>query len=135
MEFNKTNLKEISKTVIEAVEEALKDSGITVTYGGSRYDSLEANLKIKLTTTSDDGLTSAERDFLDYAKFYELDPDMLGKNIKYAGKLFEVTGLHPNRRKNNISIKNVATGKTFIAPHTEVKRAYEGVAGAGITLE
>ena len=125
MEFNKTNLKDITKTVMEAVEKALEDTGITVTYGGSRYDTLEANLKIKLSTTSDDGMNSAERDFLDYAKFYELDPDMLGKTIKYGGKLFMVAGLYPNRRKNNIAIKDVKTGEIFIAPHTSIKAVYE----------
>ena len=134
MEFTKGTLKGINEKVVKAVEDALKDTGVKVRFSGGSYSELEYKLKLTLTTETEDGMTSSEKDFIEYAPFYGLDPDMLGKTVKYAGKMYKVTGFYPNRRKNNISIENVKTGKTYIAPHTEVIKAYNGVAGAGITL-
>lgn len=61
MEFDKKNLKDINEKVVKAVEDVLKDTGISVQFGGGRYTDLEYKLKLTLTTKSEDGLNPAEK--------------------------------------------------------------------------
>lgn len=124
MEFDKKNLKDINEKVVKAVEDVLKDTGISVQFGGGRYTDLEYKLKLTLTTKSEDGLNPAEKDFIDYGINYGLEPQMLGATINISGKSYKIAGLYPNRKKNNVSLINVKNGKSYIASHTRVKDAY-----------
>ena len=71
-----------------------------------------------------DGETQAQTDYKRYANLYELPLEMLNSTFTFNRKVFTVTGFLPNRRKNDIQIEN-ANGKTFIAPHESVVRAYK----------
>ena len=124
MEFTKSKCNEISKISIEAITKALEPFGVTVERAGGKYEPLEYTMKIRLSCSNGDGATKAQTDYKTYANLFELPLEMLGTTFKYNGKFFTVTGLLPNRRKNDIQIEN-ANGKTFIAPHESVVRAYK----------
>ena len=124
MEFTKATCKEISKVSIDAITKALEPLGITVERAGGSYDTLQYTMKLRLSCSNDNGETQAQTDYKKYAKFYDLPIEMLKSTFKYNGKFFTVTGLLPNRPKNDIQIEN-ANGKTFIAPHGSVVRAYK----------
>ena len=124
MEFTKSKCKEISNISIEAITKALEPFGVTVARAGGSYEPLQYTMKIRLSCSNDNGETQAQTDYKTYANLFELPLEMLGTTFKYNGKFFTVTGLLPNRRKNDIQIEN-ANGKTFIAPHESVVRAYK----------
>ena len=125
MEFTGKFTKEVSTLAINTLNEVFADKGydIKVTNGGGNYAPLEFTMKLKLALESN-GETQAQVDYKRYADVYQLPLDMLGATFNYNGRFFTVTGLLPNRRKNDIQIET-ATGKTYIAPHESVVRAYQ----------
>jgi hypothetical protein len=126
MKFTRGSLKGIEAKVLDAVKEALDGTGISVSVGGGRFSESEFNLKVVMTTATEtdvDGRTEPEKDFIDFGEKYGLTSDMLWKVINYHGKFFTISGLYPNRPKNNVAIKN-AKGKVYIAPSDSIKRAY-----------
>ena len=126
MEFTGKFAKEVSTLAIETLNKVFADKGydITVTNGGGNYAPREFKMKLKLALSNEDGETQAQTDYKLYADLYQLPLEMLGSTFNYNGKFFTVTGLLPNRRKNDIQIENT-NGKTFIAPHESVIRAYK----------
>ena len=126
MEFTGKFAKEVSTLAIETLNKVFADKGydITVTNGGGNYAPLQFTMKLKLALNNGDGETQAQSDYKRYADLYQLPLEMLGSTFNYNGKFFTVTGLLPNRRKNDIQIEN-SNGKTFIAPHESVVRAYK----------
>ena len=126
MEFTGKFAKEISTLSIETLNKVFADKGydITVTNGGGNYAPREFKMKLKLALSNEDGETQAQTDYKLYADLYQLPLEMLGATFPFNRKVFTVTGLLPNRRKNDIQIEN-ANGKTFIAPHESVIRAYK----------
>jgi hypothetical protein len=126
MEFTGKFAKEVSTLAIETLNKVFTDKGydITVTNGGGNYAPREFKMKLKLALSNEDGETQAQSDYKRYADLYQLPLEMLGSTFNYNGKFFTVTGLLPNRRKNDIQIENT-NGKTFIAPHESVVRAYK----------
>ena len=126
MEFTGKFTKEVSTLAIETLNKVFVDKGydITVTNGGGNYAPLEFKLKLKLALNNGDGETQAQTDYKLYANLYELPLEMLNSTFTFNRKVFTVTGFLPNRRKNDIQIEN-SNGKTFIAPHESVVRAYK----------
>ena len=126
MEFTGKFAKEVSTLAIDTLNRVFAEKGydITVTNGGGNYAPREFKMKLKLALSNEDGETQAQTDYKLYADLYQLPLEMLGSTFNYNGKFFTVTGLLPNRRKNDIQIENT-NGKTFIAPHESVVRAYK----------
>tara|TARA_Y100000310_G_scaffold281288_1_gene301670 strand:+ start:910 stop:1344 length:435 start_codon:yes stop_codon:yes gene_type:complete len=126
MEFTGKFAKEVSTLAIDTLNRVFAEKGydITVTNGGGNYAPREFKMKLKLALSNEDGETQAQSDYKRYADLYQLPLEMLGSTFNYNGKFFTVTGLLPNRRKNDIQIENT-NGKTFIAPHESVVRAYK----------
>ena len=126
MEFTGKFAKEVSTLAIDTLNKVFAEKGydITVTNGGGNYAPREFKMKLKLALSNEDGETQAQTDYKLYADLYQLPLEMLGSTFNYNGKFFTVTGLLPNRRKNDIQIENT-NGKTFIAPHESVVRAYK----------
>jgi hypothetical protein len=126
MEFTGKFAKEVSTLAIDTLNKVFVEKGydITVTNGGGKYAPLQFTMKLKLSVSNGKGETQAQSDYQRYADMYNLPMEMLGSTFNYNGKFFTVTGLLPNRRKNDIQIEN-ANGKTFIAPHESVVRAYK----------
>ena len=125
MEFTGKFAKEVSTLAIETLNKVFADKGydITVTNGGGNYAPLEFKMKLNLALSNGNGETQAQFDYKQYAKLYDLPLEMLGASVKFNGKVFTVTGFLPNRPKRNIQIEDTK-GHTFIAPHTQVIRAY-----------
>ena len=126
MEFTGKFAKEVSTLAVDTLNKVFTEKGydITVTNGGGNYAPREFKMKLKLALSNEDGETQAQTDYKLYADLYQLPLEMLGATFTFNRKVFTVTGLLPNRRKNDIQIEN-ANGKTFIAPHEEVVRAYK----------
>ena len=123
MEFTKSKCNEISQISIDALTQALEQFGVSIERAGGSYEPQQFTMKIRLSCANDNGETQAQTDYKTYAKLFDLPIDMLGSTFNYNGKFFTVTGLLPNRRKNDIQIEN-AKGKTYVAPHESVVRAY-----------
>jgi len=126
MEFTGKFAKEVSTLAIETLNRVFAGNGydITVTNGGGNYAPLEFKMKLNLALSNGYGETQARADYKQYADIYQLPLEMLGSTFNYNGKFFTVTGLLPNRRKNDIQIEN-SNGKRFVAPHESVVRAYQ----------
>jgi len=126
MEFTGKLAKEVSTIAIDALNKVFAEKGydITVSNGGGNYAPLQFNMKLTLSVASEDGDSQAQADYKQYADLYQLPLEMLGATFNYNGKFFTVMGLLPNRRKNDIQIED-AKGKTFVAPHESVIRAYK----------
>ena len=126
MEFTGKFAKELATIAVQTLNEKYAELGydVTVSNGGGKYEPQEFAMKLRVATKTEDGETQAQVDYKQYAKLYNLPLEMLGASFNYNGKFFTVTGLLPNRRKNDIQIED-AKGKVFIAPHTSVVRAYE----------
>ena len=124
MEFTKDIAREVRTSIEALVQEFLEANypDIKITKSTAGYDSAKLDVKLQLFSAVN-GDTEAEADYKRYADLYELPLEMLGSTFNFNGKIFTVTGLLPNRRKNDMQIKN-ANGKTFIAPHAGVVRAY-----------
>ena len=125
MEFTGKYAKELATIAVQTLNEKFAELGydVTVTNGGGKYEPQEFAMKLLVATTSEDGETKAQVDYKQYAKLYDLPLEMLGASVKFNGKVFTVTGFLPNRPKRNIQIEDTK-GHTFIAPHTQVIRAY-----------
>ena len=125
MEFTGKLAKELATIAVQTLNEKFAELGydVTVTNGGGKYEPQEFAMKLLVATTSENGETKAQVDYKYYAKLYDLPLDMLGASVKFNGKIFTVTGFLPNRPKRNIQIEDTK-GHTFIAPHTQVVRAY-----------
>ncbi len=126
MEFTGKYAKELATIAVQTLNEKFAELGydVTVSNGGGKYEPQEFAMKLIVGRKTENGDTQAQVDYKQYAKLYNLPLEMLGASFNYNGKFFTVTGLLPNRRKNDIQIVD-AKGKTFIAPHTSVVRAYE----------
>ena len=125
MEFTGKFVKELSTIAVQTLTEKFAELGydVTVRNGGGKYEEYEFAMKLIIATESENGETKAQLDYTQYAKLYDLPLDMLGASVKFNGKVFTVTGFLPNRPKRNIQIEDTK-GRTFIAPHTQVIRAY-----------
>jgi len=126
MEFTGKLAKEMATIAVQTLNEKFAELGydVTLTNGGGKYGPQEFTMKLVVGMKTENGETQAEVDYKQYANLYQLPLDMLGSTFNYNGKFFTVTGLLPNRRKNDIQIED-AKGKTFIAPHESVVRAYK----------
>ena len=125
MNFSKEYCRELSQQVEEFLQEKFKDEGITVTRKGGTFSPYTYTLKIEFGVTSEEGETQAEVDYRTYQSLYRLPEEMLNAEVSYGTKVFKVTGFLPNCRKNNLQLSDVKTGKTFVAPHTQVVQSYK----------
>ena len=126
MEFTGKLAKEVSTLAIDTLNKVFAEKGydLTVSNGGGNYAPLQFNMKLTLSVASENGESQAQADYKQYADLYQLPLEMLGAKFIFNGKFFTVMGLLPNRRKNDIQIEN-SKGKTFIAPHEDVVKAFK----------
>ena len=125
MEFTGKFAKEVSTLAVTTLNKVFEEQGydIKVTNSGGQYAPFEFTMKLKLALNNEDGESQAVVDYKRYADAFNLPMDMLGSTFKFNNKFFTVTGLLPNRRKNDIQME--FNGKTFIAPHESIVRAYK----------
>lgn len=126
MKFTKTNATKLATIATKTLNEKFSELGydVTVHDRGGRFEDYEFTMKIVVSSESEGGEAKEQIDYKKYASIFALPMEMLGANIHFNGRPFTVVGFLPSRRKNNIQIKN-PSGKTFIAPHEQVIRAYQ----------
>lgn len=117
MEFTKENLKKIDDEVIAAVKAITAKYGVEARMGGGTYSTLQATIRIKLTTTSATGETPEQRDWKRHAKIFGLEEAWLGRAIRVNGKPGKIAGLLPNRPKFCVLVA-LDTGKRILVPAT-----------------
>ena len=124
--FTREKIKEVAKLVEETVSEVLKDQGIEVRSAGGTYSELEYTMKLKLSTTNDNGEDQYATDFRRFGKTYGLKEEMLNSVVELGrGKFMKITGLDMGRRKNVVHLEAVKTGKKFLTDVDTANRAYD----------
>ncbi len=99
--------------------------GVAVSFGNCSYDSNSATFKLVLNNISEDGevFDKAANAFKTQAKFYDLDPDDLGKEFvdKYQNnEVFRIVGLKPRAHKYPVILERVRDKKRFKYPAARV---------------
>jgi len=124
--FTREKLKEVAKLVEDTVADVLKDQGITVRAAGGTFSELEYTMKLKLSTTNQNGEDQYVADFKRFGKTYGLKEEMLNSVVELGrGKFMKITGLDIGRRKNVIHVEDVKTGKKFLTDVDTINRAYD----------
>lgn len=113
-QLNKPTMTRIGNEVEAAVREVLSKYGIRTQYQGSRFDELEATLKLKISVSTSTGETQAARDFRTNASRFGLKQGDLGRIFNLKGVSYRITGAMPRRWKRPIVGKRVSTGKSYI---------------------
>tara|TARA_R110002020_G_scaffold437978_4_gene648333 strand:+ start:102 stop:494 length:393 start_codon:yes stop_codon:yes gene_type:complete len=124
--FTREKAKELSKVVEEEVSKILKERGIEVKSAGGTFSELEYTMKLKLSTTNQNGEDQYAADFKRFGKGYGLKEEMLNSVIELGrGKFMKITGLDMGRRKNVVHLEAVKTGKKFLTDIDTATRAYD----------
>lgn len=96
---------------------AAEYEGLKITRGSTRYNSLEATLRLKLQVVNSEGESESERrDFDTLARSYGLLPEDLGAVFRFNGKQYRLTGINPRARKYPIKGERVSDKKKFKFP-------------------
>ena len=124
--FTREKIKEVAKLVEETVSEVLKEQGIEVRSAGGTYSELEYTMKLKLSTTNDNGEDQYATDFRRFGRTYGLKEEMLNSVVELGrGKFMKITGLDMGRRKHVVHLEAVKTGKKFLTDVDTANRAYD----------
>ena len=95
--FDRATARTTMEKVRAAVEEALKDEGITVKLGNCNFADLTMKIPLNLEMAGEGGETQSSKDFKTYATTFGLKPEWMGKSFKARQTTFTITGLNPNR--------------------------------------
>lgn len=115
-------VKELQIQLRDAINPILDEYKLILDKNNASYTDRDIKFTLSLSRTNSLGETKAERDFKLNATLYGLDADKLGTKIDYNGTTYTITGLLPNRRKNNIQLTRVKDGKVFVAPAQSIVR-------------
>lgn len=128
--IDKASLKNVIRPAVDkALDQLSKELGIAIKTGSGSFGGSTGSLKLEIRVPDENGklLTKERQAYADYCALYELPADGLDQTIELGSKVFTVEGLNTNAPKNPVLITEVATGKPFVAPAANVKRALERV--------
>lgn len=122
MDLNK--VREIVPEIAEVLNRELGEKhNLKFATGRTSYGETDFSTRLTcIDLTAAGGVDS--KDALTYKQkhsYYGLPADGLGKEFKYFGKVYKITGLNPKRRKYPVSAER--DGKSFKFPADEVARA------------
>lgn len=108
------------KTVLDAFA---KEHGLAVQINGGRFDENTFTPRVTFSAIRDGEVITRESvAFKRSAHLYGLNPDDLGAQFNYKGRVYEITGLLPRGSKFTISVKRVPDGAPFKFPDETVIR-------------
>lgn len=120
--MNKTTLENIRKDFAEFTKEMENKHGVTLKMGIIRHDDLtfKTTVEGKLLET-ESGQSTEQAEFEKYCILYGFEKSDYKRVIELQGDLFEFIGFNPSKPKNNVKIKSVKNGKTFITNDKTIK--------------
>lgn len=129
MAFDKKNLAVIEKEIIAALADVAKRHGITVHFNGGRFEPLEANLKLVLKTTGDDGSTAEAERYNAHRGMYGLPP--LKTAFETMGRkgldVFTIVGMHRTKDRSILAASK-RDGKSYcFYPHDVARLTKIGI--------
>lgn len=92
-------LREIKARMDKELKKVADEFGIDIVVGNSRYDSLEATIKVSLKVKDNgEGKGADKVEWEKYAEQHGLEKGWFGKKFEYMGKEHTVIGLKHRRR-------------------------------------
>jgi hypothetical protein len=111
--IDRTVLRTLEPAILAKLNETLgKDFGLNFAFKGGNFTDTSAVLKLEVACVSADGVVNdrARADYEKLAELYDCNPEWLDKTFKVGRSTYQVKGLLTKRRKNCVSIVDVATG-------------------------
>jgi len=122
--FNKSNLPEVRAIMKVALVEVANQFGIRVEVGNCSYTDHDATFKVKLSVLDEAGDSKADKsDFMAYALYRGFDAEDFGRDFTSKGRQFKITGWNSRKWKFPVTVKEIATGRTWHFPVGTVLRA------------
>jgi len=121
--FDRTNLRNLTTDISEALKTVATKYGISLTYKGARFSPSNATIKLEAAVIGASGVAESRerKDFTTYASMYNLNPAWLDKLFVHGGESFKITGLSTRKRKNPVLCVSQRNNKTYIFPADTVK--------------
>lgn len=116
-----TNIDPIQADIKAALAAVEEKYGVTIGFGGIRYDSAQYGSKMTVTIGNADEAAKAEFD--KYCWKFNLKPSAFGSTFTTQGQTFTVVGIKPKGKKYPVLAKNAA-GKVFKFPERAVDAAH-----------
>ncbi len=98
--------RDLNAILPTALKNMLEQYGLTVEVGGMTYGSTEVSVKLEFKLDSPAALAK-------YDSILEMLGCPRGSKAHMSGKVFECVGYNPSKPKNDLMIKDVATGKSY----------------------
>ena len=118
------------QAIIDDLEMALSSVaekwGLSLVRKGCTYRDDEMPVPFRLSVSSDEATSRAERDFSSMAIAIGLQAADFGREFSYAGQQYQICGVKPRSPKYPVLARNVATGKTHKFPASLVADALRG---------
>ena len=115
MNINQATLKEFRADFQEAVKSLESKYGVVINAQKITYSSDSFSFKVEVQNgTSHEDVNKTT--FNKYCVLYGLEESDFGRVFKQGGEEFQIVGINPSKRKNNIVIKNTQTGSQYICP-------------------
>lgn len=122
--IDRTTLRILRDEIEDAVKAVADKYDLSITTGRGVYGHTSGRLQLEIAVKGDGGevLTRERSDFarLDYMIAPLVKGD-LDRSFHHLGRIYKVTGLRVNARKNNIETLR-DDGKVYVWPATTVKR-------------
>lgn len=119
MDISKESIRRFREDFAEAVRNLEVQYGVKIRLGAITYTTTEFHGKVEVMNEEDLGPM-----FDNYVR--NRYPNLVGKLnriVQLDGKRFRITGCQPNRRRYDISLQDLATGKAYIYTGASVNRA------------
>lgn len=119
--FDRETAKKLHREIDDMARQIAEKYGYEFKPGSARFSDTEISFGFYFRTTNASGETQFEADYKQHAKTFDLDPDWLHKIIQEGDKKMEIIGLDLNKTKNVVILKEISSGKQYIAPAITVK--------------
>lgn len=120
--MNKDTLTAIREDFNKLSKEMEEKHGVSFKLGTIRHDDLtfRATVEGKLLET-ESGQSTEQAEFEKYCILYGFEKSDYKRQIDLQGEVYEFIGFNPSKPKNNVKIKSVKSGKTFITNDKTIK--------------
>lgn len=103
---------------MQKVSEKIKNEfGCEIRVNGCRFSSSDIRPRVTIL-----GGGGEKENFQRLASSFGMKPEWFGEKFAIGLQTFEITGINPRKRKNNVLIKRVGDGKGFVcSPYTVIQ--------------
>jgi len=115
--FNRTNLKDIRQSLVNALKQVENEYGITIEVGSIGFSNYE--LTAKFTGKTTEGIVSEKGQEKQALLSHGL---AIGMKFQHDSKIFEIVGWNDRARRSPVKLKD-QNGKSFKASVEQVTRS------------